>query len=74
MYKIDCQLCLICPHNSLWPFNIHADKVATYCHVYWAEPKEPAQFGSVSGSEMQNLPFPPSGIVSLYRPEPNEPT
>ena len=31
------------------------------------EPKEPTQFGSVSGSEVQNLPFSHSGIVSLYR-------
>ena len=26
-------------------------KVATYCHVYQAEPKEPTQFGYVSGFE-----------------------
>ena len=25
--------------------------------MYWAKPKEPTQFGSVSGSEIQNLPF-----------------
>ena len=42
--------------------------------MYRAEPKEPTQFGSVSGSEIQNLPFSHSGIVSLYRPEPKEPT
>ena len=29
-------------------------KVATYRHVYRAEPKEPTKFGSVSGSEIQN--------------------
>ena len=28
-----------------------------YHLVYRAEPKEPAQFGSVSGSEIHNLPF-----------------
>ena len=49
-------------------------KVATYRHMYRAEPKEPTQFGSVSGSEIQNLPFSHSGIVSLYRSEPKEPT
>ena len=49
-------------------------KVATYRHVYRAELKEPTQFGSVSGSEIQNLPLPLSGIVSLYRSEPKEPT
>ena len=49
-------------------------KVATHRHVYQAKPKEPTQFGSVSGSEIQNLPFPLSGIVSLYRSEPKEPT
>ena len=42
--------------------------------MYRAEPKEPTQFGSVSGSEIQNLPFSHSGIVSLYRSEPKEPT
>ena len=30
-------------------------KVETYRHVYRAEQKEPTQFGSVSGSEIQNL-------------------
>ena len=35
-------------------------KVATYRLVYRAEPKEPTQFGSVSGSEIQNLPFLPA--------------
>ena len=49
-------------------------KVATYRHMHRAEPKEPTQFGSVSGSEIQNLPFSHSGIVSLYRGEPKEPT
>ena len=49
-------------------------KVATYRHMYRAEPKEPAQLGSVSGSEIQNLPFSLSGIISLYRLEPKEPT
>ena len=49
-------------------------KVATYRHVYRPEPKEPAQFGSVSGSVIQNLPFSLSGIVSLYQSEPKEPT
>ena len=49
-------------------------EVATYRHNYWAEPKDPTQFGSVSGSEIQNLPFSHSGIVSLYRSEPkNQP-
>ena len=52
----------------------HIAKVAMYRHRYRAEPKEPTQFGSVSGSEIQNLPFSLSGIVSLYRPEPKEPT
>ena len=50
------------------------DKVEMYRHVYRAEPKEPTQFESVCGSEIQNLPFSLSGIVSLYRPEPKEPT
>ena len=45
-----------------------------YRHMYRAEPKEPTQLGSVSGSEIQNLPFSHSGIVSLYRAEPKEPT
>ena len=49
-------------------------KVATYRQVYRAEPKEPTQFVSVSGSEIQNLPFSNSGIVSLYPAEPKEPT
>ena len=49
-------------------------KVATYHHVYRAEPKEPTQFGSASGSEIQHLPFSLSGTVSLYRTEPKEPT
>ena len=49
-------------------------KVATYRHMYWAEPKEPTQFGSISGSEIQNLPFSDSGIVHLHRSEPKEPT
>ena len=43
-------------------------------HAYRAEPKEPTQFGSVSGSEIQNVPFSHSGIVSLYQSEPEEPT
>ena len=49
-------------------------KVAMYRHMYRAEPKEPTQFGSVSGSEIQNLSFSHSGNVSLYRSEPKEPT
>ena len=49
-------------------------KVAMYRHVYRAEPKEQTQFGSVSGSEIPNLPFYHSGIVSLYWSEPKEPT
>ena len=49
-------------------------KVATYHHVCRAESKETTQFGSVSGSEIQNLPFYNCGIVSLYRSEPKEPT
>ena len=49
-------------------------KVATYRHLYRAEPEEPTQFGSVSGAEIQILPFPLSGIVSMYRSEPKEPT
>ena len=53
--------------------NETAVKVAMDRPVYRPEPKEPAQFGSVSGSEIQNLPFFLSGIVSLYRPEPKEP-
>ena len=42
--------------------------------MYRAEPKEPTQFGFVSGSEIQNLTFSLSGIVYLYRSEPKEPT
>ena len=49
-------------------------KVATYRHMYRAEPKEPTQFGSVSGSEIHNMPCPLRGIVSLYRSEAKEPT
>ena len=49
-------------------------KVAMYRHLYRAKPKEPTQFGSVSSSEIQNLPFSCTGIVSLYRSEPKEPT
>ena len=49
-------------------------KVAIYRLVYRAEPKEPTKFGSVSGSEIQHLPFSLSGTVSLYRTEPKEPT
>ena len=30
-----------------------------------SEPKEPTQFGSESGSEIQNLPISLSGVVSL---------
>ena len=48
--------------------------VAMYPHMYRAEPKEPTQLGSVSGLEIQNLPFSHSGIVSLYWSEPKEPT
>ena len=40
----------------------------------FTDPKEPTQFGSASGSEIQNLPFSHSGIISLYRSEPREPT
>ena len=58
------------PPAAAAPFRFVFGKVATYRHVYRAEPKEPTQFGSVSGSEIQNLPFPLSGIVSLYRSEP----
>ena len=47
---------------------------ATYRHLYRAEPKEPTQFVSVSGSEIQNLPFSLSGIVSLFPAEPKVPT
>ena len=54
------------------PVFIPMIKVVTYHHVYRAEQKEPTQFGSVSGSEIQNLPFSHSGIVSLYRSEPIE--
>ena len=52
-----------------WVFNIDQRfvlmfcKVATYRHVYRAKPKEPTRFGSVSGSEIQNLPF---LLVVLY--------
>ena len=49
-------------------------KVETYRLEYSAEPKEPTQFGSASGSEIQHLPFSHTGIVSLYRAEPKEPT
>ena len=42
--------------------------------IYRAEPKEPTQFGSVSGLEIQNLPFSHSGNISLYWPEPKDPT
>ena len=54
--------------------NDQGGKVATYHHVYRAEPKEPTQFGSVSGSEIQNVPFSHSGIVFLYFSELKEPT
>ena len=56
------------------PNGYDKGKVATYRHVYRAEPKDLTQFGSVSGSETQNLPFSHNGIVSLYRSEPKEPT
>ena len=49
-------------------------KVATYRLEYRAKTKEQTQFGSVSGSEIQNLPFSLGGIISLYRAEPKEPT
>ena len=49
-------------------------KVVMYRSVYRAEPKEPIQFVSVSGWEMQNVPFSLSGIVSLYRAEKHDPT
>ena len=49
-------------------------KVATYRLEYRAKPKESTQFGFVSGLEIQNLPFSLSGIISLYRVEPKEPT
>ena len=49
-------------------------KVATHRLEYRAKPKESTQFGSVSGLEIQNLPFSLSGIISLYRVEPKEPT
>ena len=49
-------------------------KVATYRLEYRDEPKESTHFGSVSGSEVQNSPFSLSGIESLYRAEPKEPT
>ena len=52
---------------------LYFSKVATYRHMYRAKPKQPTQFGSVSGSEIQNLPFSLSGFVSLYRAEPKEP-
>ena len=45
-----------------------------YRQEYRSEPKEPTQFGSVSGLQIQNLPFSHSGIVSLYRSEPKEQT
>ena len=54
--------------------HITTFKVAMYRHMYRQEPKEPTQFGSVSGSEIQNLPFSHSGIVSSYRAKPKEPT
>ena len=54
--------------------NLLESKVATYRHVYLAGPKEPTQFVSVFGSGIQNLPFSHSGMVSLYRSEPKEPT
>ena len=37
-------------------------------------PKELAQFGSVSGSEILNLPISLNGIISLYLAEPEEPS
>ena len=61
------------PENFLFFEGLNG-KVATYRHMYRAETKEPTQFGSVSGSDIQNLPFPPSGIISLYQSEPKEPT
>ena len=51
----------MCIHIMNYEFN----KVATYRHMYRAEPKEPTQFGSVSGSEIQHLPFSHSGILSF---------
>ena len=61
-------------YSMQYSFSFPNLKVATYLHVYRAKPKEPTQFGSVSGSEIHNLPFSYSGIVSLYRSEPKEPT
>jgi len=61
--------------NSICKSNMNlASKVAMYRCVYRGEPKEPTQLGSVSGSEIHNLPFSHSGIVSLYRSDPEEPT
>ena len=37
-------------------------KVATYRHLYRAEPKEPTKFGSVSGSEIHFQPTFSNGI------------
>ena len=56
--------------------NLHCQgcELATYRHMYPVEPKEPTQFGSVSGSGIQNLPFSHSGMVSLNRSDPKEPT
>ena len=50
------------------------DKVAMYRHMYRADPKDTTQFVSVSGPEIQNLPFSLSGIISLYQSESKEPT
>ena len=43
-------------------------KVATYRHMYWAEPKEPTQFGSVTGSEIQNLSVATLLFISVCHP------
>ena len=57
--------------SILHPLQIEgSDKVATYRQVYRPEPKEPPNFVSCIGSEIQNLPICLSGIVSLYREEP----
>ena len=37
-------------------------KVATHRHVYRAKPREPSQFGSVSGSEIHFQPTFSNGI------------
>ena len=50
-------------HHLLFKkYIFRGTKVATYHHVHRAEPKEPSQFGSVSGSEIHFQPTFSNGI------------